>query len=58
MIILRQKIIDPMNRRGNPQAIFISEPGLYSLIFRSKLETAKMFQDLVFSKVLPSIRKY
>ena len=41
-----------------PHTIFIQEPGLYSLIFGSKLETAKVFQDWVFSKVLPSIRKY
>lgn len=37
---------------------FISEPGFYSLVFTSKLEAAKKFQDWVFSQVLPSIRKY
>ncbi|CAH3175573.1 unnamed protein product, partial [Porites evermanni] len=37
---------------------FISEPGFYSLVFGSKLPTAKKFQDWVFSTVLPSIRKY
>lgn len=41
-----------------PHTIFIKEPGLYSLIFSSKLETAKVFQDWAFSKVLPLIRKY
>ena len=41
-----------------PHTVFIKEPGLYSLIFCSKLETAKIFQDWVFSEVLPSIRKY
>ena len=35
----------------------ITESGLYSLIFNSKLEKAKMFRDMVFEKVLPSIRK-
>ena len=38
--------------------IFIKEPGLYVLIFRSKLESAKVFQNWIFSEVLPSIRKY
>ena len=37
---------------------FISEPGSYSLVFGSKLPTAKKFQDWVFSTVLPAIRKY
>jgi len=38
-------------------AIFISEPGLYSLIFRSGKSEAKVFTDWVCSEVLPSIRK-
>ena len=36
----------------------INEPGLYGLIFFSKLESAEKFKTWVFSKVLPSIRKY
>ena len=48
------KINNPVNCQGNPQAIFIQELG----IFRSKLESAEMFQDWVFSEVLPLIRKY
>jgi prophage antirepressor-like protein len=35
----------------------ITEAGLYSLIFNSKLEKAKIFRDTVFEQVLPSIRK-
>lgn len=35
----------------------INEAGLYQLIFGSKLESAKAFQNWVFSEVLPSIRK-
>jgi hypothetical protein len=35
----------------------ICEAGLYSLIFNSKLKTAKIFRDKVFEEVLPSIRK-
>ena len=38
--------------------IFIKEPRLYTLIFRFKLESEKVFQNWVFSEVLPSIRKY
>lgn len=35
----------------------INESGLYSLIFSSKLESAKRFKKWVTSEVLPSIRK-
>ena len=38
-------------------SIFINESGLYSLIFGSKLESAKVFKRWVTSEVLPSIRK-
>ena len=38
--------------------IFIDEPGFYELVFKSRLPSAKMFREWVFSKVLPSIRKY
>ena len=38
--------------------IFIDEAGFYELVFKSRLETAKMFREWVFAKVLPSIRKY
>ena len=37
---------------------FINEPGLYELVFSSKLEFAKKFRQWVFNTVLPSIRKY
>lgn len=37
--------------------IVINESGLYSLIFSSKLESAKRFKHWVTSEVLPSIRK-
>lgn len=36
---------------------FVNESGLYSLIFGSKLESAKQFKRLVTSEVLPEIRK-
>ena len=38
--------------------IIIDEPGFYELVFKSRLPSAKMFREWVFSKVLPSIRKY
>lgn len=39
------------------QMIMVNESGLYSLIFGSKLETAKKFKRWVTSEVLPTIRK-
>lgn len=38
------------------KALYISEPGLYSLIFRSKTEQALVFQRWVFEEVLPKLR--
>lgn len=35
----------------------LSEPGIYQLIFGSKLDSAKQFQSWVFQEVLPSLRK-
>lgn len=43
--------------RGNIGMMVINESGLYSLIFGSKLETAKKFKHWVTSEVLPQIRK-
>lgn len=42
---------------GVQQTTLINESGLYSLIFGSKLPTAKAFKKWVTSEVLPSIRK-
>ena len=39
------------------KAIIINESGVYSLIFSSKLPTAKKFKHWVTSEVLPAIRK-
>ncbi len=39
-------------------AVIINESGLYSLIFSSKLPTAKAFKRWVTHEVLPSIRKH
>ena len=37
--------------------IYVNESGLYTLIFTSKLKSAKVFMKWVTSKVLPSVRK-
>lgn len=57
-------LIDISNRdsqiplKGNEKAsIYISEPGLYQLILKSKKEEAIQFQDKVFEEILPAIRK-
>lgn len=39
------------------KTVIINESGLYSLIFSSKLESAKRFKRWVTSEVLPAIRK-
>lgn len=44
-------------KRGNPNQVIINESGLYSLIFGSKLESAKQFKKWVTNEVLPTIRK-
>ena len=44
--------------KGNGgECIYINESGLYSLILRSKLESARAFKRWVTSQVLPSIRR-
>ena len=52
---LREGISDANGHRQT--AIVINESGMYSLIFGSKLESAKRFKKWVTSEVLPSIRK-
>jgi prophage antirepressor-like protein len=42
----------------HPDQVLITEPGIYSLIFGSKMPIAEKFQDWVCDEVLPSIRKY
>ena len=47
---------DPLKRsKGN--TIYINASGLYCLILRSKLESARVFKRWVTKEVLPSIRK-
>lgn len=42
---------------GEKEATIINESGVYSLIFSSKLESAKKFKRWVTAEVLPTIRK-
>lgn len=43
---------------GVQEMTLVNESGVYSLVFGSKLETAKAFKKWVTSEVLPSIRKH
>lgn len=53
---LKWGIIDSVGR--TQETTVINESGLYSLIFGSKLDSAKDFKKWVTSEVLPSIRKH
>ena len=48
----------PVDSTGCSMTYFLDEAGFYELVFRSRLPKAKMFREWVFTKVLPSIRKY
>ena len=52
-----RKTISMFDGKQNRNQIVINESGLYSLIFGSKLPSAKKFKHWVTSEVLPSIRK-
>ena len=54
--VTKRDIIDNLGR--TQAATFVTESGLYSLIFGSKLKSAKQFKKWVTSDVLPSIRKH
>ena len=43
--------------RAQPHSVYMTEPGLYALIFRSQLPAADAFRKWVFEEVLPAIRK-
>lgn len=52
---LRKGLLDA--RGIEQETIMVNESGLYSLIFGSKLESAKKFKRWVTSEVLPQLRK-
>ena len=56
----KRKVIlnQPVESTGCSMNYFIDEAGFYELVFKSRLPAAKMFREWVFTKVLPSIRKY
>ena len=54
---LTRRITAPSNG-GYSDVILINEPGVYSLIFSSKLPSAKEFKRWVTHEVLPDIRKH
>ena len=39
------------------KTVYVSEPGLYALIMKSRTSFAETFQDFVYEQILPSIRK-
>lgn len=49
--------VTTLTNGGEQEVIYISEPNLYRLIFQSRKEEARRFQDWIFEEVLPSIRK-
>lgn len=52
---LNNESLSSLGQRGG---WLVNESGMYSLIFGSKLESAKRFKHWVTSEVLPSIRKH
>lgn len=42
---------------GKQSLVYVNEPNLYRVIFRSNKPEARQFQDWVFNEVLPTIRK-
>ena len=51
-----ERIVHPSG--GTQDSVVINESGLYSLILKSKLSSAKKFKRWVTSEVLPAIRKH
>ena len=57
-LMSKSKRNESVRLKGNEgNSLYLSESGLYSLVLRSKLESAKEFKQWVTSQVLPSIRK-
>jgi len=51
------RTVTTLTNGGNQSIIYINEPSLYRIIFKSRKKEAVQFQDWVFETVLPSIRK-
>ena len=54
---LRGNVSLPLPKHNDKESIYISEPGVYALIFGSKLDSAKSFKKWVCQDVLPRLRK-
>jgi prophage antirepressor-like protein len=48
----------PMSSYQERTSVYITEPGVYALIFGSKMETAKAFKRWVCRDVMPRLRKH
>ncbi|WP_288313508.1 phage antirepressor KilAC domain-containing protein [uncultured Selenomonas sp.] len=57
MLKLFSSVKEMQKELGRQDNWFINESGVYSLVFGSKLPTAKKFKHWVTSEVLPAIRK-
>lgn len=60
VVKLKNSDVQDMNFRklNNAGENFLTESGVYKLIFKSRKESAERFQDWVTDEVLPSIRKH
>ena len=47
----------PCLQSEHSQSVYITEPGVYALVFGSKLESARTFKRWVCSEILPRLRK-
>lgn len=53
----QETVADPTPSRWQPHTVFISEPGLYALLTRSKKPEAVRFTRWIYEEVLPSLRR-
>ena len=57
-LMSKSKRNESVRLKGNEgNSLYLFKSGLYSLVLRSKLESAEEFKRLVTSQVIPSIRK-
>ena len=57
-VIHKRKIVQQRESHDCTFTYLIDEAGFYELVFKSRLPSARIFREWVFTKVLPSIRKY
>ena len=55
---LESRIFKVSHEKSINRKVFINEPLLYALIFKSNKDKAIRFQEWIYSEVIPSIRKY